>query len=109
MSINSLKHAAQIDANNKAFPFKIKSDGWHSCLAGNDIGSAFAKMIVEGESFSQAMHQMMIKVAEQFIEKVISMIIEWAILQAVMDIWPGGALAIRGWRMPISGCRAKCL
>jgi len=59
----------------------------------NDVGKGFADMIVQGTSFSQAMTQMWEQMAEQFIEKVIEMIIEWAALQAIMDIWPGGAAA----------------
>jgi hypothetical protein len=59
----------------------------------SDVGKSFAQMIVEGKSLGASMQQMFEQMAEQFIEKVIAMAIEWLVLQAVMDIWPGGAAA----------------
>jgi hypothetical protein len=62
-------------------------------VMGKDLGSAMAASIVEGKNFGDEMNKVFQQMAMQFIEKVITMAIEWAVLQAVMDVWPGGAQA----------------
>jgi hypothetical protein len=50
--------------------------------AANTVGSAFAKMAVEGKSFAEVTKHLIVTVVEEMIGKFVAMGIEWAAMQA---------------------------
>ena len=84
------EQVAAHDAAQDAMQKKAKAIG---DVMGKDLGTAVADWVMKGESFTQSMQHLFEQMAEQFIEKVIMMAVEWAVLKAVMSIYPGGAAA----------------
>ena len=50
---------------------------------GSTVGDAFGRMLVKGESFTDAMKQAFQQMAEQIIANIVKMIIEWELLTAL--------------------------
>jgi hypothetical protein len=57
------------------------------------FGAAFAQNIVEGKDMGVELEDQFKKMAERFIEYTISMMIVWAALKALMEIWGGPGIA----------------
>lgn len=86
---------AHTKAVEKEMEKVAKSTGDTAMYIGKTFGSAFAQVVVEGGDMADAMQKAAIKMAEQFIESTIEMIIYWTALRAVMTLLPGGAAAFQ--------------
>jgi hypothetical protein len=63
---------------------------------GKSFSDTFAQVIAQGGDMSDALTQAAQRMAEQFIESTIEMIIYWTALRAIMSVLPGGAAAFQG-------------
>lgn len=63
---------------------------------GNDLGSAFAKSLVEGKDFTAQMQDAFKRMAEQIIEKIIQMIVEWEVFTALTGFGPTAGIGAAG-------------
>lgn len=64
---------------------------------GSDFGNAFAKMLVEGKSFTEEMSKAFTAMAEQIISEIVKMILEWSIFSAMSGFGgPVGAFGAAG-------------
>ena len=89
VAIDNQKTQALINNTNKWFGVtttaanqasSIMSSSFQSAASG--VGSAFAKMIVEGQNFGKAIKALSISVAEKVIEDFVTMGIEWGVMNA---------------------------
>lgn len=71
---------AEIDAQAKASAEEEKTVKKYTDQIAGDIGQAFAKTLVEGQNFGDAMKAMFDKIIEQIIEDLIKVIIEQQVL-----------------------------